>query len=109
MLKISPTASGLRRVLADQAEAFLQLGGDGILEPEQAVGFEVLAEAGGLDRGQAVVDVVQQVDVVADGVAQLVRTALGTSGRYLWVAQTSSTGIALDHAAIGLVAPGPVP
>ncbi len=70
VLKTSPTASGRGGVLADQAEAFLVLGGDGVLEPEQAMGFEILAEAGGLDRGQAVVAVVEQVRLEAVGVAQ---------------------------------------
>ena len=39
-----------RGVLADQAEALLQLGGHRVLHPEQVVGLELLAEAAGLDR-----------------------------------------------------------
>ena len=62
---------GRGRVLADQAEALLQLRRDRVLQPEEAVGFEILAEPRGLDGGQAVVGVVQEVDVPAHGIAQL--------------------------------------
>ncbi len=53
-------------VLADDLEAFLQLGGAGIFHPEEVVGLEGLAETRGLDRGETVMDVVEQVDVGAE-------------------------------------------
>jgi hypothetical protein len=56
-------------VLADEGEGGLELGGDGVFEPEEVVGFEGFAEAGGFDGGEAVVDVVEEMYVGADGVA----------------------------------------
>ena len=58
-------------VLADQPEGRLVLGGRRVLQPEQAIGLQVLAEPPGLDRREAVVDVVQQMDVPAQRVARL--------------------------------------
>ena len=55
-----------RRVLADGAERRLVLRRDRILEPEQAVRLEALAQPRGFDRRQAVVHVVEQVDVEPD-------------------------------------------
>src|SRR3546814_9753483 len=52
------------RMLADQAERLLILGGGRILQPEQPIGFERLAQSGRLDRRQAVVNVVKQLDLV---------------------------------------------
>ncbi len=50
----------------DQTEALLQFGRRGVLHPEQAMRLERLAHACGLDRRQPVMDVVQQVDFVAE-------------------------------------------
>ena len=52
-------------VLADDAKAFLKLCGDGIFEPEEVIGLEALAEAGCFDRRQAVMRVVQEMNVIA--------------------------------------------
>jgi hypothetical protein len=80
-------------VLADELEAFLELGGAGIFEPEQVVGFERFAEARGFDGGEAVVDVVQEVQVGAEVGAELfeefgdvVEVALGRPERFGWEA-----------------------
>lgn len=53
-------------VLPDEAEGLLVLGRGRVLDPEHPEGFEVLAQVRGLDRGQPVVDVVQEVEVVAE-------------------------------------------
>ena len=60
---IEDLAHGQRRgrVLADQAEGVLVLGRGRVLDPEQAVGLELAAQARGLDGCEAVVHVVQQV------------------------------------------------
>src|ERR1700687_6203242 len=65
-------ADGERRggVAANQAKAFLQLGGDGIFEPEEMVGFELFAEAGGFDGREAVMRVMEQMEVGAKFLAQ---------------------------------------
>ena len=70
--RIEHFADGQRRrgVLADQAEAGLVFRRHRILHPEQAIGFEILAQPPGLDRGQAVVHVVQQVHVPAQRLAR---------------------------------------
>ena len=67
-MRVEHLADGDRRhgVLADQPERVLVLGRRRILEPEQPVGLDRLAEARRLDRRQAVVDVVQQVEVEAE-------------------------------------------
>ena len=59
-----------RRVLADEAEALLQLGGHGVFHPEQVIGLERPAEASRFDGRQAVVDVVQQVRLRPELLAQ---------------------------------------
>jgi hypothetical protein len=48
---------------ADQAQVGLELRGDRVLEPEELVGLECLAQLRRLDRGEAMVDVVQQAQV----------------------------------------------
>ena len=48
---------------ADQAEGVLVLGRGRILDPERAIGLQVLAQTPGLDRGQPVVDIVEQMHV----------------------------------------------
>ena len=53
-------------VVADEFEAFLQFGGAGVFEPEEVVGLEGFAEARGFDGGEAVVDVVEEMDVGAE-------------------------------------------
>ncbi|MNT52953.1 hypothetical protein D3C71_1566280 [compost metagenome] len=55
-------------MLADQTEAFLIFCRGRILHPEQAVLFNAFTEAGGFDRGQPVVHVVQQVFVETETV-----------------------------------------
>src|SRR3978361_1339180 len=54
-------------VLADEAEGFLIFCGGGVLHPEEVMGFELFAEA-----GWAVVYVVEEMQVVADGFADRV-------------------------------------
>ena len=56
---------GRDRVLANQPERLLVFGGGRILHPEQTIRFERPAEAAGLDRGQPVMDIVQQMMLVA--------------------------------------------
>src|SRR5881396_3888951 len=60
-----------RRVLPDEPERLLVLGGCGVLEPEQAIGLEILPQPRGLDRRHAVMAVVQQMVIVAVRVAHL--------------------------------------
>ena len=71
-------ADGQRRrgVLADEPEALLVLGGHSVFEPEQPCEFQILAETGGLDRRQAVMRIVQELDIPA----MRLRTALKSSG-----------------------------
>ena len=57
-------------VLADQPEAGLVLGRGRVLEPEQPVRLEILAEPAGLDRGQTMMDVVEQMNVPAERIAR---------------------------------------
>ncbi len=52
-----------RRVLPDGAESLLELGGHGVFHPEQMIRLEALAEAGGLDRAQPVMDVVEELNL----------------------------------------------
>ena len=66
MLKISPIASGVVVCCPDQAQGLLVLGRGAVLEPEQVVGFQRLAQLRGLDRGHPVVPVVQQRDFRAE-------------------------------------------
>ncbi len=58
-------------VLPDQAERVLVLGRRRILHPEQAQLLDALAEAAGLDRGEPVVHVVQQVEAETEPFADL--------------------------------------
>ena len=53
-------------VSADELEASLEFGGAGVFEPEEVVRLEGFAKAGGFDGGEAVVDVVEEVDVGAE-------------------------------------------
>ena len=55
-----------RRVLADQPKAVLELGRAGVLQPERVVVLEALAEPRRLHRRQAMVHVVQDVQVEAE-------------------------------------------
>ena len=57
-------------VRADRPESLLQLGRDGVFHPEEAIRLEGLAEPGGLDRREPVVDVVEQVGLGAQLRAQ---------------------------------------
>ncbi len=60
---------GCGGVLADKAEGRLEFGGDRVFKPEEVEGFELFAEASGFDRGEAVMNVVEEMDVRADCVA----------------------------------------
>src|ERR1700730_10078212 len=57
--RIETFADGKRRggVAANQAKAFLQLGGGGIFEPKKMIGLEFLAETCGFDGRKAVMRV----------------------------------------------------
>jgi len=46
-------------MFADQAKAFLQLGRNSILQPEQMIRFKALAQACCLDRSKAMMYVVK--------------------------------------------------
>src|SRR5512147_287904 len=54
---------GSSRMLPDQTVAFLPLGWDGILQPEQPVLLDPPAKPARLAGGQTVVDVMEQVDL----------------------------------------------
>src|SRR6185503_16892755 len=64
-----------RRMPPHQAKSLLELGADGIFEPEEAIRLEILREPRGFDRRAAVMNVVEQVHVVAvrfaDGLEEL--------------------------------------
>ncbi len=53
-------------VLADDAETFLEFGGDGVFEPEEMIRLETFAKARRFDGSEAVMCVVKQVNVVAE-------------------------------------------
>src|SRR5713226_5687180 len=57
-------------VLTDEAEASLQLCGNGILEPKEMIGLEALSKARRFDRREAMVRVVQQVKISPEFFAQ---------------------------------------
>ena len=57
-------------MLADQAKRLLILGWGRILDPERAIRFQILAQPRRLDRGQPVVDVVEQMDVPTQRLAR---------------------------------------
>ena len=59
------------RMIADEFEAFLILRGRGIFQPEQAIRLEITREARRFDRAQAMMHVVQQLDVRSVILAQL--------------------------------------
>ena len=60
-----PHGDRRRALLADEAEPPEVLGGDGVLEEEEPEPLHVLAEAHGLGGGDPLVDVVEQLDLVA--------------------------------------------
>ena len=66
VLNTSPTAIGVVVCWRMVRNERLVLRGHGILEPEQAVRFEALAEPAGFDRRQPMVDVMQQVHLEPD-------------------------------------------
>src|SRR5467141_1322112 len=57
-------------VAANQAKTFLQLGGSGIFEPEEMIGLEFFAEAGGFDGRKAMMYIVEQGKLRAEFFAQ---------------------------------------
>ena len=57
-------------MLADQAERILIFRRGRILDPEGAVRLQILAEPRRLDRGEPVMDVVEQMDVPAERLAR---------------------------------------
>src|SRR3546814_1680707 len=60
-------------MVADQAKAFLHISRDGIFHPEKAERFQVLAEPCRFHRFQAVMDIVQQVKIVAEGASDFIK------------------------------------
>ena len=72
MDRVEDLAHGQRRggVLADQLERVLIFRRGRIFQPEGAILFQILAQATGLDRGQAMMDVVQQMHVPAQRLAR---------------------------------------
>ena len=52
-------------MLANDAEPLLKLGANGIFQPKQVIGLQTLAEASGFNRRQPVVDIVEQMNVIA--------------------------------------------
>src|SRR5919198_2084460 len=58
------------RMLSDEAESVLILGRGRILHPEQAVRFQRLPEASRFDRREPVMDVVQDMVLEAESLAQ---------------------------------------
>ena len=58
-------------VPADELEGLLQLGGTRIFHPEEMIGFERFAEPRGLDRGEAVMDVVEKMKIGTEFDAEL--------------------------------------
>jgi hypothetical protein len=66
-----PHGDRRRGLLAQKTEILGVLGGERVFEEEQVERFELPGEAYGLDRRDALVDVVQQLDLVTEGVAQV--------------------------------------
>src|SRR5277367_3167335 len=52
------------RVASNDAEAFLQLCGHCVLEPEQVIGLQTLSQPRCLDRSQSMMNVVEQVKII---------------------------------------------
>ncbi len=63
VLSTSPIASGVMVCCRTKPQRLLVLHRGAVLEPEEVVGLEVPAQACGLDRGQAVVRVVEEHDL----------------------------------------------
>ena len=57
-------------VLADEAKAILQLRRNRVFQPEKMIRFQLLAQARRLDGREPVVNIVQQVQLIAQGIAQ---------------------------------------
>src|SRR4051812_15554827 len=70
---VEDLADGERRrgVLTDDAESLLKFRRDGILHPEQMMGLERLSKTRRLDGSQAVMHVVQQVNILTERLPQL--------------------------------------
>src|SRR5439155_12365778 len=50
-------------------EPLLKLGANGIFQPKQVIGLQTLAEASGFNRRQPEVDIVEQMNLIADAVS----------------------------------------
>ena len=98
-----------RRVLADQPEALLVLGRRRVLQPEQVVRLERLAEPRRLDRRQAVVHVVQQVQVGPEALAQRARRARGAKSQVRSRSTSASRRAALSRPARRTACRAPTP
>ncbi len=62
-------------MLADQAEAFFVLRPQRIFEKEEVIGLKLSRQARGLDRRQPLVDVMEQLDLIAQRHAQVLEKA----------------------------------
>ena len=78
-------------VLADEPEAFLELGGNRIFEPEEMGRFEFLAEACGLDRREAMVSIVKQMQIGTEFLRRRMKSC-GTKFKYCSEDQRFSGG-----------------
>ena len=67
VLNTSPMAIGVRVCWRIRRNDSCSSAGDRVLQPEQLVRLEGDAELRRLSRGQAMVDVVEQIDVPPDG------------------------------------------
>ena len=65
-----PNRDGRSAVLPDQTESVLQFGGNRVLQPKQVVRFKLFAKSRRLNRRQAMVHVVQKVQVGAEFLPQ---------------------------------------
>ena len=72
-----------RRVAADEPEAILQLGRNWILQPEEMIGLQLLAQAGCLYGSEPVVNIVQQIQIVTQRFAQRLKE-LGNMAQILF-------------------------
>ena len=81
VLNSSPIAIGIARLLPDQLEVVLLLGRQRVLEEERAVLLQLLAQLHGLAGRDPLVDVVQQLDLVAELRAQVLEQLRHGAGR----------------------------
>ena len=70
VLKTSPTASGVVVWRRMSVKAFLQLGRNWVFQPKKMVGLQLLAQTGCFYGSEPVVNIVQQIQIVAQRLAQ---------------------------------------